>query len=337
MPRTDDANEAARAWRGEARDRSLEEQNRLLYVAMTRAEDRLYVGGWVGSRKPDRGCWYERIETGLRASSEAADSDGGLHARARAVARPFDFTTALGVDGWEGDGYELINQGRIVETEQPELPIADEAPLPDWWSEPAPERARSADAARTFAAAARRGGGRTAGLQSADRRRSKALAARPAAARSAAPSSRACRRRRAATRPAASSPSPRTSSHRRTWRAGPTEALSVTETPAHAALFAQGSRAEVPLIGTVKTARGTFTVSGQVDRLAVSATEVLIVDYKTNRPPPDSADGVALAYRRQLALYRALLQQIYPGRTVRAFLLWTAAPAPDGDLCRNPR
>ena len=45
LPRADDANEAARAWRTEVRDRSLEEQNRLLYVAMTRAEDRLYVGG----------------------------------------------------------------------------------------------------------------------------------------------------------------------------------------------------------------------------------------------------------------------------------------------------
>jgi ATP-dependent helicase/nuclease subunit A len=82
----------------------------------------------------------------------------------------------------------------------------------------------------------------------------------------------------------------------------------------------------VPLIGTVKTPRGTFTVSGQVDRLAVSEDEVLIVDFKTNRPPPRSADGVTLAYRRQLALYRALLQRIYPGRTVRAFLLWTATP-----------
>ena len=72
-------------------------------------------------------------------------------------------------------------------------------------------------------------------------------------------------------------------------------------------MFAEGSRAEVPLIGTVKTPRGTFTVSGQVDRLAVSEREVLIVDYKTNRPPPRSASDVALAYRRQLALYRALL------------------------------
>jgi ATP-dependent helicase/nuclease subunit A len=102
--------------------------------------------------------------------------------------------------------------------------------------------------------------------------------------------------------------------------------LAVTEAPNHAALFAEGSRAEVPLIGTVKTPRGTFTVSGQVDRLAVSPREVLIVDYKTNRPPPQSASDVALAYRRQLALYRALLAGIYPGRTVRAFLLWTAAP-----------
>ena len=104
------------------------------------------------------------------------------------------------------------------------------------------------------------------------------------------------------------------------------EALAVTEAPAHAALFAESSRAEVPLIGTVRTRRGTFTVSGQVDRLAVSAREVLIVDYKTNRPPPEAAAEVALAYRRQLALYRALLAEIYPGRTVRAFLLWTAVP-----------
>ena len=69
----------------------------------------------------------------------------------------------------------------------------------------------------------------------------------------------------------------------------------------------------------MQTPRGTFTVSGQVDRLAVSDSEVLIVDYKTNRPPPASADGVALGYR-------SLLQAIYPGRPVRAFLLWTAAP-----------
>ncbi|TAJ87694.1 MAG: double-strand break repair helicase AddA [Reyranella sp.] len=316
LPRADDANEAARTWRSEARDRALEEQNRLLYVAMTRAEDRLYVGGWVGSKKPDRGCWYERIETGLRASSEAGSG--------RAVARTFDFT-ALVADGWSGNGFELTNEGRIVEAEQRELPIADEAPLPPWWTEPAPGEpdpptplAPSQPLPDEAAAAPRA----YSPLIADDLRRwqrglllhdlLRHLPGLPAAERAAAA-------RRFLAQPAhALAPE-----DIEQWA---DEALSVTEAPVHGALFAEGSRAEVPLIGTVQTPRGTFTVSGQVDRLAVSDTEVLIVDYKTNRPPPEQAAGVALAYRRQLALYRTLLQRIYPGRKVRAFLLWTAAP-----------
>ncbi len=316
LPRTDDANEAARTWRGDVRERALEEQNRLLYVAMTRAEDRLYVGGWVGSKKPDRGCWYERIEAGLRASSE--DGSG------RAVARRFDFTSLV-ADGWSGDGFELTNEGHVVEAEQRELPIADEAPQPPWWTEPAPGEpdpptplAPSQPLPDEAAAAPRA----YSPLIADDPRRwqrglllhdlLRHLPGLPAAERAAAA-------RRFLAQPAHGL-SPEDIGQ---WA---NEALSVTEAPAHAALFAEGSRAEVPLIGTVQTPRGTFTVSGQVDRLAVSSTEVLIVDYKTNRPPPEAADGVALAYRRQLALYRALLQRIYPGRTVRAFLLWTAAP-----------
>ena len=137
LPRTDDANEAARNWRNEIHGRTLEEHNRLLYVAMTRAEDRLYVGGWVGSKKPDGGCWYERIEAGLRASTEH-EMPEDAPPRVRAVARNFDFTSLLPDEGWSGEGYELANEGHIAETEQAELPIAEEAPLPPWWTEPAP-------------------------------------------------------------------------------------------------------------------------------------------------------------------------------------------------------
>ncbi len=126
-------------------------------------------------------------------------------------------------------------------------------------------------------------------------------------------------RRNAPQRRTASSPSRRTASAEDEIAGWTKEALAVTEAPAHAALFAEGSRAEVPLIGTVKTPRGSFTVSGQVDRLAVSDREVLIVDYKTNRPPPASADAVALSYRRQLALYRALLQRDLSRRTGAGF------------------
>ena len=67
-------------------------------------------------------------------------------------------------------------------------------------------------------------------------------------------------------------------------------------------------------------------VSGKIDRLAVTADEVMIVDYKTNRPAPVQFSDVPPAYVLQLALYRALLQPLYPGRKVAAALLFTEAP-----------
>ena len=70
---------------------------------MTRAEDRLYVGGWVGARKPDRGCWYERIEAGLAARAVEGES---CEPRGRAAAaRPSTSRPQLGDEGWAGDGY----------------------------------------------------------------------------------------------------------------------------------------------------------------------------------------------------------------------------------------
>lgn len=311
IPRSDDANEAARDWRTRTRDRSLEEQNRLLYVAMTRAEDRLYVGGWIGTRKPDKGCWYERIATGL------AQSD--------AVATQFDFTRLIGPEGWTGDGFELETTGTIVPAEQDELPLPETLALPAWTAvaapnEPDPPRPLAPSQPLPDEAIAEP---RAFSPLAADdsRRWQRGLLLHELLRHL--PAVPASRRVEAAQRFLAQPAHGLTPEEVAGWTR---EALGVTEAAAHAALFAEGSRGEVPLIGTVPTPRGTFTVSGQVDRLAVSDREVLIVDYKTNRPPPEAASGVALAYRRQLALYRALLQRIYPGRRVRAFLLWTAVP-----------
>jgi ATP-dependent helicase/nuclease subunit A len=89
-------------------------------------------------------------------------------------------------------------------------------------------------------------------------------------------------------------------------------------------LFSPGSRAEIPIVGRLKD--GTLAVSGQVDRLAVSSDAVLIADYKTNRPAPRRFEDVPPAYIRQLALYRAVLAQLYPDKTIRAALLWTDVP-----------
>ncbi|MFO1080162.1 MAG: double-strand break repair helicase AddA [Reyranellaceae bacterium] len=326
VPRAEDANEAARAWRDRARQRALDEQNRLLYVAMTRAEDRLYVGGWTGKRPPDAGCWYQRIADGLQASSEAGALPriGGPTHSARPVR--FDFVPLLGPeDGWAGEGFELTNPGIVDLPEQTELPLDDVVSLPDWVAAAAPAEP---DPPRPLAP-------------------SQPLPdeqAAPPYAQSPLSSGRDARWQRGRLlhdllRHLPAVPADRRREIGRAFLARPghgltrdeveewlEEVLAVTEAPQHAALFAPESRAEVPLIGTLALAHGSFTVSGQVDRLAHAGADVLIVDYKTNRPPARTAAEVPLAYRRQLALYRALLQQIYPGRHIRAFLLWTATP-----------
>jgi ATP-dependent helicase/nuclease subunit A len=101
----------------------------------------------------------------------------------------------------------------------------------------------------------------------------------------------------------------------------------VIAAPRFAALFQQGSRAEVSIAGRVpRSGRPALAVTGQVDRLVVTASEVLIVDYKTNHAPPGTPGEAPAGYLRQLALYRQVLRQIYPDRAVRAALLWTEAP-----------
>ena len=93
-----------------------------------------------------------------------------------------------------------------------------------------------------------------------------------------------------------------------------------------AALFAPGSRAEVPVVGRLILGRETIRVSGQVDRLAVTQSSVLIADFKTNRPAPRRIEDAPPAYVRQLALYRAVLTKLYPDKSVRAALIWTEVP-----------
>jgi ATP-dependent helicase/nuclease subunit A len=92
-------------------------------------------------------------------------------------------------------------------------------------------------------------------------------------------------------------------------------------------LFAPGSRAEVPIVGRlVREGAPALSVAGQVDRLAVTRDSVLIADYKTDRTPPGGLAEVPERYTGQLALYRAVLERVYPGKTIRAALIFTEGP-----------
>lgn len=113
------------------------------------------------------------------------------------------------------------------------------------------------------------------------------------------------------------------------------EVMRIIDGPQFSEVFAPGGRAETVVRGA-PAALGGLLVSGQIDRMAVLEDRVLIVDYKTNRPPPQLVEDTPEAYIIQMASYRALLQEIYPGRKVEAALLWTfdarLTPLPDAML-----
>lgn len=101
------------------------------------------------------------------------------------------------------------------------------------------------------------------------------------------------------------------------------ETLAVIEHPNFTELFGEGSRAEMPISAPLPEIAADVQISGQIDRLAITASRVLIADFKTNRPPPESVAETPALYRVQMALYRAALQKIYPGRKVSCALVWT--------------
>jgi len=103
-------------------------------------------------------------------------------------------------------------------------------------------------------------------------------------------------------------------------------AFGVLDDARFSAVFGPGSRAEVALAGTSAHLPKGLAVSGRVDRLVVDETRVLVVDYKTNRPSPDRIEDADPAYLAQMAVYAAVLREVFPGRTVEAALVWTDGP-----------
>jgi ATP-dependent helicase/nuclease subunit A len=294
-------------------DADMDEYRRLLYVAMTRAEDRLYVCGWCHKgqkdKEPVEGSWYRLVEAGLAGAGEARD---------------FDFTALDPALGWQGPGWRLANPQEaapVMVTDIP-APPPEAGELPDFArrrapAEPAPPRplAPSRPVAGEPAMLSPLGEG-----DDELRFRRGLLVHRLLELL---PDIPADKRRRAAERFLARGVHALDSEARAEIAE---ETLAVLDDPDFAPLFGAESMAEVPVTGLVQGREGPAAVSGQVDRLALTEDAVMIVDYKTNRPPPVRESEVSPVYLRQMASYAALLRQIYPDKAVRCYLLWTAAP-----------
>jgi ATP-dependent helicase/nuclease subunit A len=286
------------AAREQTRLRQLQEQRRLLYVAMTRAQEQLIVTGWERRRGKDA-SWYELITAGLERLPGAQRVAMRLAPEVEGV-------------GWR------LSTPRAAAPRQLGLALRGplrEAPPPAWLgsaARPEPGLARPLspshlDEASTPAASP---------LDDVDRYRRGRLIHRLLQSL---PERPAGERRAAMARFLAQ---PTLALGEALQEEIAAEVFAVLEAPAIAHAFGPGSRAEVPLAGVL----GDQALAGQVDRLVVGEHEVLVIDYKTNRAPPATPDQVPAAYLRQMAAYGALLRQIYPDRRVRCALLWTQGP-----------
>ena len=103
-------------------------------------------------------------------------------------------------------------------------------------------------------------------------------------------------------------------------------AFSVLDDARFAPVFGQGSRAEVALTGSAPGLPPGVAINGRIDRLVVTPERVLVIDYKTNRPAPDVIGAVDRTYVLQAAVYVAVLKRLYPDRPVEAALVWTDGP-----------
>ncbi len=282
-------------------ERATEEHNRLLYVAMTRAKDRLVIAPFrTASREAPEQAWCEMVRRSL------AKKLGGL-----AVAN-----TPYGpIDVWCDDN---PSPQPLQPAPVAPLPASD---LPAWLTTAAAPEAEPAAALRPSYAVPHRAPGRRAGSAPAEARLRGSLVD---ALIERLPSLPADRRRTAA-EAYVRARAPKLGAPERSVIVA--NAIGVLGHEALAALFGPGSRAEVGIAGTLVIGGEATSVSGQIDRLAVLDGEVLLADFKSDARVPGPARPAPAAYVAQLALYRRLLQQIYPGRWVRPFLVWTAGPS----------
>ena len=277
--------------------RELAEHWRLFYVAATRAEERLVIGGALGSRargEPPEASWYAAAARGL---------------------------ASLGAGEADGDGIR-----RFVGTApQPPVPAAKPvaadaakvAAVPDWARVPAPVEARPSrplapstlgeDAVSdpppgpAMRAAAERG------------RLLHALFQRlpPVAG----PDRAAVADRWLAQSAGIDDPATRDGIIR--------DVCTIIDDPRFADLFTDDAFAEAPIAATLGDG---LVVSGTVDRLLVRDDRVRLVDFKTGRHAPATLADIPSYHLRQMAAYAAALAVIFPGRTIEAALLYTAAP-----------
>jgi ATP-dependent helicase/nuclease subunit A len=306
-PRAEFHCDTTRRLRDAARQRRREEYNRLLYVALTRAEDRLVVCGAKPKQgAPNDGCWYNLIARGFSRLTGAPEGEVVRFDSPQTA--PIEREPAAPAASDAAHLPAFIGKPPHPEPARP-LPLAPSRPEGVEFG-PVPASASPLAQVEHGVDRFQRGQLIHSLLQH--------LPALPEPQRPAA----ALRFLERAGRDLPADAHPGIVD----------EVMAILHHPTLAQLFGPESRAEVPLTGVV----GDVVVGGLIDRLAVLPDRVLLADFKTNRRPPVSVEATPVAYLRQMASYRAVLRTIFPQLPVHCALIWTrearVSLLPDGIL-----
>jgi ATP-dependent helicase/nuclease subunit A len=262
---------------------------RKLYVAMTRAEDELYATGTLTKQGKVEGTWYEAIADAL--TPEAEITDGAIiFPRERPPVEPVDGSDAI-VEAARPLDLDPLPKHQIREVVRPST--ASKPADIERVYETAAEAAYDAETAR------KRGIALHALLQH--------LPKVPEADWTAVAL-------RALAAIAADIPDQHESLAQK--------AISIIGK--HPTVFGPGSRAEIPFLAPGKRKATEILLAGRIDRLIATDETILIVDFKSDANPPATRDGVPVTYLTQLALYAMVANQLFPGRAMKAAILWTS-------------
>jgi ATP-dependent helicase/nuclease subunit A len=317
---SDEDSDIVKALKQQEKDKTLEEYRRLLYVAMTRAADELYIGGVASKKskgKAPQGSWYHFIEKGMQALVNAQMAE--VHQKITPEGEVLE--TIILADAEEARDLAEKQVREAALPHAPNQPIVSALPtLPDWGLRAAPEEPlppRPLTPSRPEGVEPAADSPRLEDVEIRKRgvilhRLLEILPTLPATQWEAAGKlliTQAMPRLEGATQQA--------------WLA---EVQAILQHPDFFPVFATGSQAEVPITATIEQDGKPRVLSGQLDRLVVTETSVLVVDYKTNRSIPPSAAEIPPLYRQQLTSYAKALAIIYPQHEIKTAILWTAAP-----------
>jgi ATP-dependent helicase/nuclease subunit A len=278
--------------------REMEEHWRLLYVALTRAQEHLVIGGALGVQRqgavPEQ-SWYQAIETAMTGLGCEPEEDAiwGSARHYRGTIAPAPISVAAEI--------------------RPEAPPPAE---PDWLRRPAPVEARpprplapssigADDVADPPPSAAMREAARRGSLLHALFERLPGIA----------PDLRLGAAERWLRHSAGVQ-------DEEVARALAEDACRVVADPRFAEIFGPDALAEAPIAAVVDGA----VIAGTVDRLLVTSERILVIDFKTDRRVPADLAVTPAHHIRQMAAYTAALKVIFPGRAVEAALLYTSGP-----------